>query len=380
MGRFVRSIALVGLAVFFRAPLVGAEPLDCQAARCAIEAEIDAECPCAEARNHGRYLACVVRTVNRAVREKRVPTACRNKINGCFIRSLCGKREATVLCDLPGDGPSGRCRPLLSEDHCTARGGETVSTCCEACDAATPTPSVPGPTSTPGPTTSGAGATASAAIPSATPSTPAATPTSATPPTTTPRTSPTTAASAVPTASAVATATPLVPATPTSVAGTTTAVAPTATTAAPTATAVAPTASAAGPTATAVAPTATAGAPTATAATVSGSVATPTPTAPVFAPSSTATPTARPSLLFVSVDAEPDDGIAPLTVRWTSDVSGGTPPYRYRWSFGDGSVDETSANPTHVYRSVGDFTTTLTVTDARGEAESDDWDVTVAGE
>ena len=140
-----------------------AEPVDCEGARCAIQADIDAECPCADAKNHGRYTACVARVVNRAAREGTIPKKCRNKINGCFIRSTCGKREGVVLCDQAGDGVSGRCRPLSSEEECTKRGGTVVSSCCDAC-APEPTPTItstePSPTATPGaPTASAAPAT-----------------------------------------------------------------------------------------------------------------------------------------------------------------------------------------------------------------------------
>ena len=176
-----------------------AQPVDCEAARCAIQAQIDAECPCAEAKNHGRYTACVTRVVNAAVREGIVPKKCRNKINGCAIRSTCGKRDGFVSCDFPGDGVSGRCRPLSSAEHCEKRGGTVVSSCCETCgpqptatpdepvatatpfepvETATPvipvetaTPVEPVPTETPGP---GATATQTAA-PTATPEEPVAT-------------------------------------------------------------------------------------------------------------------------------------------------------------------------------------------------------------
>jgi hypothetical protein len=124
---------------------------DCEAARCTIQAAIDAECPCAEAKNHGRYTSCVARVVNRAAREGTIPRSCRNKINGCAIRSTCGKKSGTVACDFPGDGVSGRCRPLASEAVCTRRGGTVVASCCDTCGAPEPTatPEEPVATATP---------------------------------------------------------------------------------------------------------------------------------------------------------------------------------------------------------------------------------------
>ena len=310
----IGSSWIVGaFAVVLGVPGVHAAPVDCEAARCAIAGAIDAECPCAAAANHGRYTSCVARVVNRAAREGSIPKRCRSKINGCYIRSLCGKPVGAVLCDRPGDDPGGRCRPLASERECTRRGGDVVTTCCASCDAATPTP------------------TASAATPTP---------------------------NGVPTASPVATATaaPIATATPTSLATPNAATATTTPTIVATATPIVATA------------TITVGVPTALA------TATPVPSATVAPPTATATPL---PFLFVGVEAEPDTGPPPLRVQWTSDVSGGTPPYTYRWSFGDGSPDATTPNPVHVYERVGDFTTTLVVEDAGGLVETDDWEVTV---
>ncbi len=67
--------------------------------------------------------------------------------------------------------------------------------------------------------------------------------------------------------------------------------------------------------------------------------------------------------------ATPTSGTDPLTVNFSSagsyDPEGGA--IAYKWNFGDGSVVSTAANPTHVY-AAGNFTATLTVTDAAGLA------------
>jgi hypothetical protein len=73
-----------------------AAPVDCEAARCTVQATIDAECSCADAKNHGRYTSCVAHVVNRLASEGTIPKKCRNKINGCAIRSTCGKKEGSV--------------------------------------------------------------------------------------------------------------------------------------------------------------------------------------------------------------------------------------------------------------------------------------------
>ncbi|BDY06399.1 immune inhibitor A domain-containing protein [Ferrimonas sp. YFM] len=51
------------------------------------------------------------------------------------------------------------------------------------------------------------------------------------------------------------------------------------------------------------------------------------------------------------------------TVSFSSDISGGTAPYRYQWSFGD-DASSTQANPSHSYEFSGDYDISLTVTDA----------------
>ncbi len=149
-----------------------AEPVDCEAARCTVQASIDDECPCADAKNHGRYTACVARVVNRLAREGSIPKRCQNKINGCAIRSTCGKRDGAVSCDFPGDTVSGRCRPMASDGVCTARGGTVVDSCCDSCGAPEPTATATpegGATETPVATTTPEGGATETPIETATP-------------------------------------------------------------------------------------------------------------------------------------------------------------------------------------------------------------------
>lgn len=69
--------------------------------------------------------------------------------------------------------------------------------------------------------------------------------------------------------------------------------------------------------------------------------------------------------LQVSISAKPTSGNLPLAVSFSSQVSGGTPPYSYSWKFGDGSTDS-SPNPTHTYNSQGAYLVTLSVSDSSG--------------
>ncbi|MCC6850456.1 MAG: hypothetical protein IT294_18355 [Deltaproteobacteria bacterium] len=272
------TAVLAAMVLVLPAARADAAPVDCEAARCAVQATIDAECPCIGAKNHSRYTACVSRVVNRLAREGALPKKCRSKIEGCAIRSVCGKRDGTVACKLPGSAVTSRCRPLASASLCTSRGGTVVESCCDSCVAPVPTATL---TATPVPT-----ATETAApVPTltATPE-PVATETplptlTEVPATVTATPEPVATETPLPTVTEtpVATTTP----TPTEAAATVTAT-PEPTT---TETAVAPTA-----TATVVAPTATATvvAPTATLTAVPTATLTSTP---VLTPTRTATPT-----------------------------------------------------------------------------------------
>jgi PKD repeat protein/type 1 glutamine amidotransferase len=67
--------------------------------------------------------------------------------------------------------------------------------------------------------------------------------------------------------------------------------------------------------------------------------------------------------------ADKTSGLAPLAVQFTGDGSldpDGT-PITYAWDFdGDGTTDSTDANPSHTFTINGNFSATLTVTDADG--------------
>ena len=140
---------IAGMLLVVSAGDVRAADGDCEAERCLIQATIDEKCPCATYKpgQHGRYTACVAKQVNKAAHDGTISRKCRGKINGCFIRSTCGKRDGSVACQLGGVGVSGRCRPLSSAEQCTKRGGAVVETCCETCGGE---PGTPTPTSTPG--------------------------------------------------------------------------------------------------------------------------------------------------------------------------------------------------------------------------------------
>lgn len=79
----------------------------------------------------------------------------------------------------------------------------------------------------------------------------------------------------------------------------------------------------------------------------------------------------------ISIDSSPaelHEGVAPVSFGGTA--GGGTPPYAYAWSFGDGSR-ASSENVTHDYRSAGDFTGWLNVTDSGGGSSNTTFDIVV---
>ncbi len=67
--------------------------------------------------------------------------------------------------------------------------------------------------------------------------------------------------------------------------------------------------------------------------------------------------------LSATITADRKSGEAPLTVKFTGNVSGGTGPYTYSWDFGDGQSD-TTQDATHIYSTPGTYTATFTVTDS----------------
>lgn len=73
----------------------------------------------------------------------------------------------------------------------------------------------------------------------------------------------------------------------------------------------------------------------------------------------------------VTASATPKAGLPPLTVHFSCQVTGGTPPLTYAWRFGDGTPDSSEQSPTHVYESNGAFQVYLSVSDAAGHFATD---------
>jgi PKD repeat protein len=84
--------------------------------------------------------------------------------------------------------------------------------------------------------------------------------------------------------------------------------------------------------------------------------------------------------LYVDLEADPDEGAPPLTVKFTSTVEDATPPLTYKWEFGDGTAPSSDANPTHTYDKAGEYTATLSVKDSKGITGSEEVDILVEAE
>ena len=81
------------------------------------------------------------------------------------------------------------------------------------------------------------------------------------------------------------------------------------------------------------------------------------------------TVTLEQSKLVVGFTAETRTIKEGSAIQFYADVSGGFTPYTYEWDFGDGDTS-TEANPSYVYRSGGDFTVSLKITDDKGTSET----------
>ncbi|MFH1101510.1 MAG: right-handed parallel beta-helix repeat-containing protein [Methanobacteriota archaeon] len=73
----------------------------------------------------------------------------------------------------------------------------------------------------------------------------------------------------------------------------------------------------------------------------------------------------------------PYEGIIDLPLQFNGVAFGGTPPYRWLWTFHDGTTSQ-QQNPQKIFHNLGTFTATLTVTDALGRTDRNQTRVTIA--
>ncbi len=75
------------------------------------------------------------------------------------------------------------------------------------------------------------------------------------------------------------------------------------------------------------------------------------------------------SPLEASASADGHTGTTPFTVHFSGSATGGTAPYTYAWTFGDGGTS-TDQNPSHEYATAGVFSAILTVSDSAAHTAS----------
>lgn len=71
--------------------------------------------------------------------------------------------------------------------------------------------------------------------------------------------------------------------------------------------------------------------------------------------------------LILTPEADPEDGPAPLTVKFSVGTDEEVASPKYTWDFGDGSPQSTEATPTHTFARPGMYTVVVTVRDASSE-------------
>lgn len=80
--------------------------------------------------------------------------------------------------------------------------------------------------------------------------------------------------------------------------------------------------------------------------------------------------------LAISAASDTTGGIAPLSVIFNTQVSGGQGPYTYSWDFGDGQTSIDSS-PAHAYNTEGSYRAKVTVTDSLGRTATDEKVITI---
>lgn len=82
------------------------------------------------------------------------------------------------------------------------------------------------------------------------------------------------------------------------------------------------------------------------------------------------------SVFSINPFASRDPTDAGLPTTFNANISGGTPPFFYNWSFGDGEWS-TNGTPVHTYENPGNYPVTLWVNNSGGGRRSDTFSVTV---
>ena len=113
----------------------GDDPGDAQAVADA-RAQVDTDCNCAGAPNHGTYVSCAAGVAQQRADNNLLRQQCKSAVKKCAARSTCGK-PGFVTCCVPKNGET-KCKIKRDAAHCTDAGG-CVGNHTSCCDACTPT-------------------------------------------------------------------------------------------------------------------------------------------------------------------------------------------------------------------------------------------------
>src|SRR5919197_6382833 len=157
-------------------PPCGQEPDD--AAQVAlVRAMVDAECDCAGATNHGKYVRCASQVAEQAVAAGELRPECEEAVVSCASQSTCGVSNAVTCCRTDATGNT-TCSIKKTAAACKPpRGGSafigSTPSCCDACGvpASTTTTTAPVVTTTTAPNTTTTTSTTTSTTPSTTSST-----------------------------------------------------------------------------------------------------------------------------------------------------------------------------------------------------------------
>jgi PKD repeat protein len=87
---------------------------------------------------------------------------------------------------------------------------------------------------------------------------------------------------------------------------------------------------------------------------------------------------APPPLTSVDIISNDTEGVAPATIEFEANVTGGLEPYTYSWDFGDGSLEsDDDETIDHTFDEAGTYNVDLTVIDSSGRTVSDSILITV---
>lgn len=85
------------------------------------------------------------------------------------------------------------------------------------------------------------------------------------------------------------------------------------------------------------------------------------------------------AIWYVWCEADRDEGVAPLTVKFTAEPIEDIPKPKYTWEFGDGTAAAKGQKATHVFEKPGRYTVRCAVTDPSGANGTDTIVIDVSG-